>query len=144
MKKLLGIMTMALTLTACELETSANGDLDGFWLITSIDTLATHGHKELRDSSLTWSFQGRILEIRRAIHQTDEIFICKFEHEGGVVHVFDIYRIKREQEDPKIEDPAPLRSFGINQLDEHFLVATLNADHMVLQSNGLQINFEKY
>ena len=144
MKRLLILLLLACSMAACELETSTHGDLDGFWLLTGVDTLATGGHQELRDSSLTWSFQGRILEIRRASHRYNEAFICKFQHEGGYIRVYDIYTIRREFDDPRVEDLTPLRKYGVNALDERFLVVTLNDDRMVLQSNGLQINFEKH
>ena len=32
---------MALVMTGCEIHTSNNGDLDGFWQLRSIDTLST-------------------------------------------------------------------------------------------------------
>ena len=37
------ILTTALTLASCELETSDNGKFDGFWHLERVDTLATGG-----------------------------------------------------------------------------------------------------
>lgn len=145
MKRLFTILAVALGFVSCELETSDNGDLDGFWLLTSVDTLATGGHLETRDSSLTWAFQGRILEIRRSTYRINECFICKFEHAGGTIRVYDIYQIARDkEEDPRVEDVSILCKFGVNALDERFRVVRLDDDTMILQSNGLQINFCKY
>lgn len=44
MKKIIGVLSLAvmmLTLSSCEVETSQNGDLDGFWHLEQVDTLAT-------------------------------------------------------------------------------------------------------
>lgn len=46
MKKIIGALSLAvmmLTLSSCEVETSQNGDLDGFWHLEQVDTLATGG-----------------------------------------------------------------------------------------------------
>ena len=46
MKKIIGILFFAVlvfTLSSCEIETSQNGDLDGFWHLEQVDTLATGG-----------------------------------------------------------------------------------------------------
>lgn len=46
MKKIIGVLSLAvmmLTLSSCEVETSQNGDLDGFWHLEQVDTLATGG-----------------------------------------------------------------------------------------------------
>lgn len=144
MRKFFTIIGILLGLASCELETSTNGDLDGFWLITDVDTIATGGHVDLRDSSYTWSFQGRIMEVRRASHMVNEAFICKFEHRGGFLRVYDIYQIAREFEDPLMEDVTKLRPYGINQLDECFMVLKLNDDRMILESSGLRLYFRKY
>ena len=39
MRKLLYIFTMLLMLAACDIHTSNNGDLDGYWQLSSVDTL---------------------------------------------------------------------------------------------------------
>ena len=46
MKKIIGVLSLAvmmLTLSSCEVETSQNGDLDGFWHLEEVGTLATGG-----------------------------------------------------------------------------------------------------
>ena len=37
-----------------------------------------------------------------------------------------------------------LRPFGINSLNEHFLIETLNGDKMILKSKVLQLNLRKF
>ena len=34
---------LLMSLTSCEIETSENGDLDGYWHLEQVDTLATGG-----------------------------------------------------------------------------------------------------
>ena len=38
---------LAAGMQSCEIETSHNGDLDGFWHLTGVDTLATGGKRDL-------------------------------------------------------------------------------------------------
>ena len=90
MKKAMGMKRILLTITgmtlllmACELETSTNGDLDGFWQLTQVDTLATGAQTDMKATGVTWSFQGRIMELRIANKQSDERpIICQFSYNG--------------------------------------------------------------
>ena len=41
MKRLIFVLTICMALVACDIETSGNGDLDGFWQLRQVDTLAT-------------------------------------------------------------------------------------------------------
>ena len=56
--KTLGLVAvMASVMGACTLETSGNGDLDGFWHLVAVDTVDTGGVLNLSDERLFWSFQ---------------------------------------------------------------------------------------
>ena len=49
--------------TSCELETSGNGDLDGFWHLVQVDTLQTGGVNDTSKELFFWSFQVNLLEL---------------------------------------------------------------------------------
>ena len=48
MRKWIYLWTVVCTaLVACDVETSDNGRLDGYWHLTGVDTLATSGHRDV-------------------------------------------------------------------------------------------------
>ena len=133
-----------LSLVACDWETSDNGELDGFWQMTDVDTLATGGHENVKEKALTWSFQGRILEVREATHKGTPIYIFKFSHEGNVLKAFSPYLNDRDKEDPLVEDVKDIELYGFSALSEQFNVLKLTGSKMILQSATLKLTFRKY
>ena len=68
MRKLLYIFFVLLMFAACDIHTSDNGDLDGYWQLRSVDTLSTGGTCDMRDSMRFWSFQANILFVFLSIY----------------------------------------------------------------------------
>ena len=65
MRKLLYLLLLSLFLsTSCTLETSDNGDLDGFWQLSLIDTLSSQNSVDMRDSGYFWAVQHNLLILR--------------------------------------------------------------------------------
>ena len=99
------IIGIGLMLTACDMERSDNGDLDGFWQMTSkIDKSAKCGAVDMRDSGITWSFQEKLLELHdvKKVHQD---IIGDFVHQGGTLSVSRFYFVDRDKGDVRIDDP---------------------------------------
>ena len=48
---------------SCEMETSDNGDLDGFWHLESVDTLSTGGSCDLSEKRVFWGVQHKLISI---------------------------------------------------------------------------------
>ena len=142
---LLVILAGFLTVS-CDWETSDNGDLDGMWQITDVDTLATGGHTAMKDSMMTWNFQGRILQVRKATGKLNNIYSLKFSHDGDRLTLYDPYRVDRTVDDELLSDADVdvLRPFAINSLTEQFRVIELSGSSMVLQSSMLKVRFRKY
>ena len=66
MKKIIGVLSLAvmmLTLSSCEVETSQNGDLDGFWHLEQVDTLATGGTCNFADKRVFWGCQYKLIQV---------------------------------------------------------------------------------
>ncbi|WP_027451006.1 lipocalin-like domain-containing protein [Xylanibacter brevis] len=141
---LIAIGCMLLTLAACDWESSDNGNLDGFWQMTDVDTLATGGHENVKEQALTWSFQGCILEVRQATHKGTPIYIFKFSHEGDVLKTFNPYLNNRDMEDPLVEDVKDIEPFGFSALSQQFKVLKLTGSRLILQSPTLRLTFRKY
>ncbi|MBQ8046988.1 MAG: lipocalin-like domain-containing protein [Prevotella sp.] len=132
-------------LASCDLETSDNGRLDGFWLLTTVDTLSTGGVSDVREEGLTWSFQGRLLELREATLSPRFVnILCRFEYTKTQLSVSSPVYVDRDHNDPDVESVEDLQRFGVNSLEETFDVVSLTHSKMVLRSDGLQLNFRKY
>lgn len=139
------IIGVGLMLTACKTESSDNGDLDGFWQLTSkTDQYAKYGAVDMRDSGITWAFQGKLLELRdvKKVHQD---IIGNFEHQGGTLSVSRFYLVDRDKGDVLIDDAISyLVPYGVNQVQDKFKVVELNSDEMILESERFLLKFRKY
>ena len=120
-------------LTGCKSESSDNGDLDGFWVMTG-------------RPGLTWSFQGKILEFRD-VNQVHPDLMAKFRHEGNLLIVYDLRVLDRDAGDQPVTESEreDLRAYGINDLkEEQFLIRQLTSDDMHLESDSESLHFRKY
>ena len=127
----------------CEFHTSDNGDLDGFWQLSAVDTLATGGTADVRAEQWSWSVQGHLLEIRRSkVVPYDVLF--RFRHTADSLIISEPYVSNRDSGDIKIVDAALLEDFGIYHTEEHFRVLNLNGSRMSLQSDRLRLYFRRY
>ena len=120
-------------LTSCNAESSDNGDLDGFWVLSG-------------RSGLTWSFQGKILEFRD-VNRVHPDLMAKFRHEGDLLIVYDLRVLDRDAGDQPVTESEreDLRAYGINDLvEEQFLIRQLTSDDMHLESDSESLHFRKY
>ena len=135
-------LTMVFVQSSCELERSDNGDFDGLWQLASVDTLETDGHKDMRESNISWCIQGSLLQLMY-IH-TGYSFFCSFNQADGVLIVDNLHKWSKDEGDPLVTDVADVQRFGVNALTEHFQIKTINSSTMVLESPLLRLNFRKY
>ena len=140
MKRLIYSLLLAATLGSCTLETSNNGHLDGFWQLYSLDSLSSGTSVDMRGSHVFWSIQVRLLEARNS----DGRILLRFNYTGDSLFLSNPYANARDSSDIKITDVAKLAPLGINKLEEHFAVKTLNSDNMTLESPTLRLYFRKY
>ena len=120
-------------LTSCSSESSDNGDLDGFWVLSG-------------RPGLTWSFQGKILEFRD-VNSVHPDLMAKFRHEGNQLIVYDFRVLDRDAGDQPVTESEreDLRAYGINDLkEEQFLIRQLTSDDMHLESDSESLHFRKY
>lgn len=139
------IIGIGLLLTACDMESSDNGQLDGFWQMTSkTDQYAKCGAVDMRDSGITWAFQGKLLELRdvKKVHQD---ILGNFEHQGGTLSVSHFYLVDRDKGDILIDDAISyLVPYGVGQSQEKFKVVELTSSEMILESERFLLKFRKY
>ena len=134
MKRILFFIIIGIgLLTSCNAESSDNGDLDGFWVLSG-------------RSGLTWSFQGKILEFRD-VNSVHPDLMAKFRHEGDLLIVYDLRVLDRDAGDQPVTESEreDLRAYGINDLvEEQFLIRQLTSDDMHLESDSESLFFRKY
>ena len=110
-----GLLALML-LQACNIETSDNGHLDGFWQLKQIDNLVDNTSVDKRYSSTSWSFQGKLVNLRSL--ETPVIVVGNFTHENGTLRLSPLYEV--------------------------FQVEVLTSSTMVLSSPARRLYFRKY
>ena len=142
MKYLSILFALVFCLSACELETSHNGKLDGWWLLTAVDTLQTGGHANVEAQQCTWAFQGRLLELRDVPGQRGD-YLLSFARHGDDLLLSHPYLSARDSGDISVQTPQPLHPYGIQTLSEQFSIITIDRQHMVLTSTSLRLYFRR-
>ncbi len=145
---LLSAFALATCLTSCEIETSDNGDLDGNWHLTRIDTLATGGINDLSESRLFWAIQAKLIHAVDYDYQ-NEAFYLRFNQTSDSLIVHTPYLDHWHQDlenggDIPVADPTPLFPYGINSLEEHFAKEKCDGHHLILKSKTLRLYFTSF
>ena len=142
MKNILIIFLALLLFGSCDLETSKNGDLDGFWHLERVDTLSTSGSLDLSEEKLFWAFQKDLLQLRG----DEQEFYLRFNHHDNQLDLSNPHLRDREKDDPAISSSTMylILPYGINEEEESFQVVTLDNDNMVLRNQSLQLWFRKF
>ena len=150
MKKLFYILiALLLLMTACELESSDNGDFDGYWHLVGIDSLSNGQHKDLSQHRIFWAVQFHLIQLRGGDRKDEggvgREFYEMFKLEPTQLTLSNPHEKDREAGDPVIteENLSLLRPYGINALTERFDILRLDKDEMVLRSSVLQLRFKK-
>lgn len=146
MRKILYILVLGLMVVSCELETSGNGKLDGYWQMNQVDTLATGGVTDTRDSLIFWGIQGNLLQIRYSENDVylGEGLLFRFEKKDSLFTLsLPVIHHLYETDEP-IDDVEILKPFGIYRLEEKFAIEKLNKNIMVLTNDVLRLHFRKY
>jgi hypothetical protein len=131
---------------SCELETSGNKELDGYWQMCQVDTLATEGVADTREALIYWGIQGKLLQIRFSENgkYLGEGLLFRFERAPYTLNLSSPIRHHLYETDEPIEDVEVLKPYGIYQLEEVFSIIELNDKSMVLDNGVLRLHFRKY
>ena len=144
MKKLLSLLTLCVGLTACEVRTSDNGDFDGLWQLSAIDSLGKGRTVDMRSSGEYWAVQVHLLEVRNT----------KGSH-GSVLFRFDFIGDSLKLRSPYYDESgeggqlpehnvSSLKAYGIDRSEQGYKVLTLESDEMILEKEDVRLNFRKY
>lgn len=133
-------------LVSCELETSGNKELDGYWQMSQVDTLSTGGVADTREALVYWGVQGKLLQIRFSENGKflGEGLLFRFNRDDDMLTLSSPILHHLYETDEPISDVELLKPFGIFNLEEVFSIEELNDDVMVLASDTLRLHFRRY
>ena len=130
-------------LTSCELETSDNENLDGFWHMERVDTLQTGGVKDTSKDVIFWSFQFNLMQLS---DRNSAKYMARFSHTDGELVLSNFCLYDRTDGDVFLaeKDIAKIAHFGVNALTETFHVEHLSSSSMTLSNGTLRLYFKKF
>ena len=138
------LLICVLMLTACTLETSHNGALDGYWKLSSIDTLSTGGINDLTDASIFWSVQKNLLTVRDNNDVAEKEYVFSFNHTDSTLVISDGQLYDRTNGNHAIEDPLSLSQYGISSQPATFYIDHLTHRVMTLSTDKIRLSFKKF
>ena len=142
----MGVLSVlcALCVASCDkFHTSDNGALDGFWQLTSVDTLANGHSADMKESMIFWAVQTDLLEIQELTMKNFKV-LFRFERGPATLTLSNPVANNRLISDSLITNPATLQPYGLSHLTETLQVLHLSSSHMTLQSERLRMFFRKY
>ena len=143
MKRIIIFFAFVITLAACD-KVPINGDLDGMWQLTCIETK----HDTTYQKNLFWQFQLHLLQIGDVYD-----YFARFENTGSELRVYQVASGSRHEDASQNDEPvtekdsvhmAKLKQYGIYKTDTRFKIEELNADNMRLRSDSVCLHFRKY
>lgn len=146
MKKLLYILALSMLMVSCELETSGNDELDGYWQMSQVDTLSTGHVTDTREALIYWGIQGKLLQIRFSENGKflGEGLLFRFNRVNDDLILSSPVIHHLYETDEPIDDVEILKPYGIFNLEETFYIEKLDDDEMVLLNNSLRLHFRRY
>lgn len=147
---LIGLMAGVLAFSSCDLETSKNGDLDGFWHLESIDSLDNGHSADLSKLHVFWGVEHKLIAARETDFNYGRYYF-RFDQTSDSLKITKVYRDHWHQDNgddggdiPQSEVNDSLRYFGINEIPEGFLKEALDGSKMILKSKTLRLKFKKF
>ena len=136
------IISVISLMTACHMESSENGHLDGFWHLVRVDTLSTGGTSDLHQDYFFWAFQFQLLSVRNTQKSPEEYFL-RFQRQGDELVLSHPFQYVLQGKDAPVENIDLLRPFGINDQEERFRIVHLSSRRMTLRNNFLVLTMQK-
>ena len=134
------LLLSLLLFAACDFATSDNGQIDGNWQMVRVDTVGG-GHADVKDQQIFYAFQFHLLDVRS--ERLKRYYVFRFTHEGDSLKLGPAHDWT-DRANPVVDSLPLLRPYGINQADEHFRIAGLDKDKLVLQSHTVALTFRRY
>ena len=142
--------TMIAAMTSCTIETSDNGNFDGFWHLEQVDTLATGNTLDMSGKRVFWGVQYKLISVRDTDKEGIHGYYLRYRQTGDSIITSTPYKDNWHEDkgdnggDHPIDDPTLLAPYGINNLEEGFAKEKLTGGRMVLRSKTLRLHFKKF
>lgn len=137
------VMVGAMSIVSCDVDSSPNGKLDGYWRMQQIDTLATEGVCELDGELLFWSIQNKLLQFVDRKNETTPYYL-RFEHSGNTLELSSPFIDKSQSEDIPLEDINVLKKYGVSSIPISFKIETLSSKSLVLSTQHIRLTLKRY
>lgn len=153
MKKYIFMIIAALAVASCDIETSDNGKLDGYWHLERVDTLATGGSADYSSQLAFWGTQYHLIALRDLGQTGHKRFYLRFQQTADSLNITEAYEDHwhEDNQNDEVGGDIPveavsddLRFYGINNLPEGFAKERLDGSRMVLRSKTLRLTFRKF
>lgn len=134
----------SLMISSCDdFHTSDNGNLDGFWQLTDVDTLSNGRSADVRDREIFWAVQTDLLEMRN-VKKTYIDILFRFQLDGQKLTLSQPVANNRLISDSIITDRRTVEFYGLGNLTETLKVLKLENKKMALENERLRMYFRKY
>lgn len=143
MKQILYILLASTLLTACELETSNNGNLDGNWQLRQMDNLSTGDITDMSHSYIYWAFENKLMQLRD-IDDGNLKILYRFDRQGNNLTIHDPYLVVTKDELEPITNTEILLPFGITAPEDLFIIEKLNGKHFTIKNELYRLHFRRY
>ena len=133
--------------SSCELESSDNDKLDGFWHLESIDSLENGQTVDMSKLHVFWGIEYKLIAATQYDNNTERMFF-RFEQTSDSLKITQAFINHGHQDNggdiPLTEVTNDLRYYGINNLPEGFAKEALSGSKMILRSKTLRLKFKKF
>ena len=143
------ILSMA-SFSSCTLESSDNGDLDGFWHLESIDSLQSGKTVDVSQQKIFWGVEHKLIAARFET-PVKERYYFRFEQTSDSLKITKVFVDHGHQDNgedggdiPLDEVSDNLRLYGVNEIPEGFSKEALSGSKMILRSKTVRLKFRKF
>lgn len=146
MRKFIVLSVLITLLTSC-FHVYSNGDLDGYWKLVQVDSLASGVKVDKSDDVKFWGIRAKLLCFYD--HGNQKI-ICRFNHKGDSLIVTEPcwYGWKGTPGTYSLEEPVinvkDVKPYGMNDLEGRYKMEQLNDDEMILRDNTVRLYFTRF
>ncbi len=141
---ILSIFITGMIFISCEIETSGNGKLDGYWKLCSIDTLSTGNRSDLTEKSIFWAVQSDILSAQDNEKSLSTKYLFRFTHTTDSLILYNPQLYDKAEGNKEITDTEIIKHLGINKLTNRFHIEKLSGKNMDLSDENLKLHFVRF
>lgn len=147
------IAMLLMSLYSCEIETSDNGKLDGFWHLERVDSLNNGKTADYSNKKIFWGVQLRLIETTDHDNNAINSLYLRFKQTADSIYINNVYENHWHEDNnysdiggdiPVVAPNNDTRHYGINAIPEGFLKERLDGSKMVLRSNTLRMTFRRF